>query len=410
MDGRVIKDRQVGFTLMELLVAIAISALLGAATVLMLRISLDAYIFSEEQALIHKILDETLAEISGEGFRNYGIKDSLEILEAKEDSLIFLPLWIDDSHRITARRQKLVLNRPFSLGSAIPTLELKTKDKEFFLPAPITFIPHQQATEGKSEDTIIPHEPLATGSQARIVFQPDPQRFSDVIMRLSWDSQEGRFLRTYNHRTEAIPKEQYKGFKLTQARFQYFDNTNTEIPAPVPGELLPALSAVKVSLSLESGGQVNKRQASAFINLRNSRTFGKGIVIRKGMRMRIPDSHRIRTFSLGNIVGVKEGDIIQLNAQPMQGRSWRITIELGITDGLPSIERYAIDYPAGSTVYSEEIKLTCDLPFNLLTIGKNGRYDYDFDKDSENVVDLKGDVNLVVEEMTTQGAAIFLRP
>jgi len=36
---------------------------------------------------MQKILDETLEEISGEGFRNYGIKDALEILEAKEDSI-----------------------------------------------------------------------------------------------------------------------------------------------------------------------------------------------------------------------------------------------------------------------------------------------------------------------------------
>lgn len=376
----------------------------------MLRSGLDAYIYSEEQALINKILNETLEEISGESFKAYGIKDALEIQEAKKDSISFLPLWVDDSHRPSGKKQKFILNRPFSLGSSIPTLELRTNDREDFVPAPITFIPHQEISRGKPQDSIIPNEPLATGSQARIIFQPDPKDFSDVIMRLTWDSLGGRFLRTYRNKTEVIPKSQYKGFKLTQIRFQYFDNTNTEIPAPVSEQLLSVISAVKVSLSLESKSQGKTREANRFINLRNSRAFGKGITIRKGTQMKISDSHHIRTFSVGNIMGVKDGDIIQLKAQPQQGKAWRITVELGIKDDSPIIKRYVIDYPPGLAVYSEEINLTCDLPFNLLTIGRNGRYDYDFDKDTENVVDLKGDVFLMVEEMTASGAAIFVRP
>ncbi len=396
-------------TLIELLIAIAISTILGGATVLMLRSGLDAYIYSEEQALIQKVLDETLEEISGEGFRTSGIKDSLGVLEAKEDSISFLPLWVDDSHRPSGKKQKFILNRTFSLGSSLPTLESRTNDKEAFLPRPITFIPHQETGKGKPQDLIIPNEPLATGSQAHIVFQPDPTRYSDVIMRLSWDSLNGRFLRTYKNKTEIIPKDRYKGFKLIQAKFQYFDNTNTEIPAPVSAELLSIISAVRVSLSLESKSQGKIKEAFRFINLRNSRAFGKGITIRKGTQIKIPDSHHIRTFSLGNIMGVKDKDTIQLKAQPQQGKAWRITIELGIKHGLPTIERYTIDYPVGFPVYSEEINLTCDIPFNLLTIGKNGRYDYDFDKDVENVVDLKGDVFLSVEEMTVQGAALFIK-
>ena len=96
-------------TLIELLIAITISTILGGATVLMLRSGLDAYIYSEEQVLIQKILDETLEEISGESFKSYGIKDALEILEAKEDSISFLPLWADDSHRPSGKKQKFIL-------------------------------------------------------------------------------------------------------------------------------------------------------------------------------------------------------------------------------------------------------------------------------------------------------------
>ena len=95
---------------------------------------------------------------------------------------------------------------------------------------------------------------------------------------------------------------------------------------------------------------------------------------------------------------------------PKKGKAWRITLELGIKDELPIIERYRIDYPPGFVVYSEKINFPLELPFSLLNIGANGRYDYDFDKDVENVVNLKGDVFLSVEKMTAQGAALFVRP
>jgi hypothetical protein len=83
---------------------------------------------------------------------------------------------------------------------------------------------------------------------------------------------------------------------------------------------------------------------------------------------------------------------------------------MDIKNGLPVIKEYSIDYPPGLTVYSETINQTTDLPLNFLAIGKNGRYDYDYDDNTENVVDLKGKVMLTVEKMTVDGAALFIRP
>jgi len=397
-------------TLMELLIAIAISTLLGATTVTMLTSSLDAYFFSEEQALVQKILDETLEEISGESMRTHGIKDALEILEAKEDSISFICLWVDDSHRFSSKKRSFTLNRPFKLGSPIPIFEFRTNNKESFKPASISFIPYQQIFKGKPQDAVILNEPIPTGSQVRIIFQPEPKQAPDVIMNLSWDSKIGRILRTYKNKTESIPKKQYKELKLIEAKFQYFDNTNTQIPASVPEELLSSISAVKITLRLESKEQRKTYQASSFVSLRNTHAFGKGIIIRQGTQIKIPDSHHIRTFSVGNIVGAKDKNVIQLKAQPQQGRAWRITIELGTKDKLLIIEKYSIEYPPGLIVYSEKINLSAELPFNLLSIGRGGRYDYDFDEDVDNVVDLKRDVLLTVEKMTAQGAAIFIRP
>lgn len=410
MVSRVNSKTRHALTLIELLIAISISTLLGGATVFMLRSSLDAYIYAEEQALIHKILDETLEEITGEGLRNYGIKDALEILEAKEDTISFACLWIDDTKRVSSAKKTFTLNRPFKPGSPIPLLEFKANDKANFTPSAITFIPRNDAAKSKTEDAVILNQPIPVGSELKIMFQPETRNYPDVAMKLKWDAQTGVFIRTYMNRKELIPRVQFKGFKLVQAKFQYFDNTNSEVLTPVPAELFSTISAVKLILYLEPESKGKLYQASAFINLRNSRTSGKGIIIREGTRMKIPDSEHIRTLSLGNITGVKPGDIIQILAKPKQGSAWRVTLELGIKDKLPVMEKYSIDYPPGLTVYSETIGRALDLSFNFLDIGGNGRYDYDLDKEVGNVVNLKGEVFLSVEKMTVQGAALFVRP
>ncbi len=410
MVSRVNSKTSHALTLIELLIAISISTLLGGATVFMLRSSLDAYTYAEEQALIHKILDETLEEITGEGLRNYGIKDALEILEVKPDAITFICLWTDDSKQASSTRKTFTLDRPFKPGSPTPIVEFKAHNKVDFTPSAITFIPRDDTAKGRTQDTVILDQPVPSGSQLKIMFQPETKNYPDAAMKLKWDAQTGAFERTYMNKKELIPKVQFKGFKLAQAKFQYFDNTNSEVLTPAPAELLSTISAVKLTLSLEPENKGKLYQASAFINLRNSRASGKGIIIREGMRMKIPDSSHIRTLSLGNITGVKPGDIIQILAKPKQGNAWRVTLELGIKDRLPIIEKYSIDYPPGLTVYSEKVNLTLDLAFSFLDIGGNGRYDYDFDKDVGNVVNLEGEVFLSVEKMAVQGAALSVRP
>ena len=85
-------------------------------------------------------------------------------------------------------------------------------------------------------------------------------------------------------------------------------------------------------------------------------------------------------------------------------------IELGYDDKTPILKRYSVQYPAGRTVYAETINLTTDLPLNFMNLGGNGRYDYDFEKETNNVANLEGNVELVVTKMDADGAALFIRP
>ena len=414
-------DRR-GLTLIELLIAITISAILAGTTVLMLKGSLDAYTFSQDEAFTQKILDETLAELSSGTYVTWGIQDAVEIIEARADSFSFVPLWVDSSHKMASMitgEQEFELNRPFKAGAPLPIFEFKRSGSGDFGTASIKFILADKSAQGVSSvDKVILAEPVPTDTQLiSIIYHPDSESFSDKVMQMSWSPQKSAFIRQYAGKTDIIPAKVYKEFKLNNANFQYFDNNNTEIVPDsaskgVSQDSLSSITAVKVNLfitpsNIERG---KTRQASSFINLRNTRSFGSGILLRAGTRVKIPDSEHIRTLSIGNIIGIKEGSIIQFQAEGERGGVWKVSLHLGFKDNLPVLKQYSIEYPLGTVVYSETINLTTDLPLNLMNLGNNGRYDYDFDKGVDNVVDLGGSVIFTATRMDCAGAALFVRP
>jgi len=62
------------------------------------------------------------------------------------------------------------------------------------------------------------------------------------------------------------------------------------------------------------------------------------------------------------------------------------------------------------SVYSKTVNLSLALPLNFMNLDTTGRYDYDYDKNTTNVVNVEGDVELVVTKMEVNGAALFIRP
>lgn len=421
MDTRRIK----GLTLVELLIAISIATILTGVVALMLKTCFDAYTFGQQEVLLEKALDDCLDEVAGSGFENYGVKDSIEILNVTPTSITFMPLWVDDSHILKPEHEHpeffakipFILNSPFKPGATFPIAEVSlsyesrgTKN-ELWKAIPVTFMLGQRKTSIKPYDYIFLNEPVEAGSKIRFIFHPDATNFPDCAMTIKWSGD--RITRTYKGKTEAIPEYKLPGVVLTSFNFQYFDNTNTEVePRP---ELIPNITAVKVSFKVSLGTKAKHetratKNGFAFINLRNTRTGGRGLIIRQGTRIKIPDSKRIRVFSLANVVGIKEGGTIELEARPKKGNIWKMRIELGFDDKTPILKRYSIEYPSGITVYAETINLTLDLPLNFMNLGATGRYDYDFDKDGNNVVNLEGDIELLVTKMDADGAALFVRP
>jgi len=405
-----------GITLIEMLVALAITSILAGVIVFAFSIVFDTYHFIQDDILLQRSLDEILQKASDGDFLWYGIKDSLEIVSADRHAISFVPLWVDDAHRaepLTVAPQTFLLNRPIKAGASLPICEvLMSHDPApLWRQYPIIFSYGGTQNNERIVDMIIADGPIPPGHRVRFLFQPDHEESPDTIMTIEQRGSE--IIRTYKKRSETLPRYLLNGVRLLDMEFRYFDNTNTEIPpgprtGSIATEKIADISAVQFTVKLQRGS--TQKEGSAFINLRNTRTAGKGLIIRKGIRLKIPDSRHIRTFSLVNITGVKENGRIVLEARSGNGRTWRVFVYLEARDGAPVISKYAVEYPSGSLVYSETINLTIDLPLSFLTLGGNGRYDYDIDEGVEDVVDLEGDVELRVLEMDIAGAALFIRP
>jgi len=399
-----------GFTLVELLIAIGVAVILLGVTVLMLKTCFEAYVFGQQEALFVKFLDESLQTIANGGIGRYGINDALEIVEVSDRSIVFVPLWVDDTHKTTykhesfetATKTPFVLNRPFKPGSAPPIAEIF--EEPYWKAIQATFVIGSRHLPGVANDKMYLKERVKANRKVRFLYQPDVTYFPDSAVRIEWDGK--RIICNYKGVTEVIPRYTIPMVKIRDLRFEYYDNANTVIKPKK--ELIPNITAVKIFVVADVGRQ--KREGSIFVNLRNTRALGKGILIQKGTRLKIPDSKEIRVFSLSNVIGIEEGGVIELEARPAIGAAWRITIELGYDKSVPVIKRYSIEYPPGRQVYSQTANLSIDIPFNFMELDATGRYDYDYDREGNNAVVLEGDVELLVKRMEAYGAALFIRP
>ncbi len=410
-----VKKNQRGLTLIELLVAMAITAILVGVVVFTLKVGLDTYHFVQDEIFLQKVLDETLQEISDGTFENFGIKDSVEILEAAETRLRFVPLWVDEGHVARVPQgeepQEFILSRPFKAGASFPMAEVFIQEKGEWQQQPITFLFGEKDDPLKLDDKITFQTPLRTGTKVRFIYHPQAANFPECVMTFEFLKQ--KISRTYKNKNNMIPRYEIPNILIEGLKFQYFDNANQEIiPDSGQGTIDPLqfsyITAVKVILRVSLRGR--SKEGSVFVNLRNSRTAGSGFIIREGTKTVIPNSSMVRALSLVNVTGAKDGGKIKLEARSSEGQSWALDVLLGRQDGKDVLKSYSIESPTGRVVYSEEVNLTMDLPLNLLTLGGMGRYDYDLDDDVENAVNLQGEVELSVLEMDAAGAALFIRP
>ncbi len=426
-----ITKKQAGFTLIEILLTMVLVGFIVGLLMSLFSVAFDTYTFVSNDLFLQRYLDHVLAVLFDGDYKNNGIRDSLEILSASSHSIVFVPLWIDDTHithGINDIDQTYTLNRPPKPGAGLPIGEVLVSrgGKSTWEIFPVALIRSDETINSKeSEQKVMFQKEVPPKAKARFTYHPDVSLFQDVVM--SFKLEQGKIVRRYKNDTFILPNNREDGVIFSDFRFQYFDNTNTEVKVSeetglVPYDQIQIVNGIKVSCTAILPSKIKKstsafdaqdnslkKEGSIFINLRNN-IPGGGLIIRQGTKLWVPSSEEIRTLSIANITNFKNGDMIKLRFTNDTGRTWQVNMNLAIEKNIEMIKEFTVEYPAGSTIFKKVVNLPIDVSFDLLAFDSTGFYDYDIDDYISDVVNLEGKVQLEVIRMDAAGATIYMRP
>jgi len=395
-----------GLTLIELLISIAITVIIGGALYFSLNTALESWSYTKDQLALQKVLSQVMKEIISGSVETYGLRDSLEIKLATNERIEYVPPWTDDTHTVAEKDFIYTLNRRIKPGTAVPIGELKLFESREYRLIPVTEIERDKSGASQVKLGLA----VSSGGQLRFSYHPDSEDNPDVIESVWWDNDDKAVYAQYIDETENISKNLF-GVEIVEIKLSYYDNTNKLITDSeyIDDRDLNMITGIEVFLKAKLGNHT--RSLMSFVNLRNSPLRSGYLSIREGVNIPIPDSEDIFTLLLTNISGVNSGDTIILEAVPEVGKSWTIKIKFSqVGSANPKIESFTIEYPPGYAVHTEYPRSDIDTGLSLLELDPGGLYDYDDDEDTEDVVVLSGDVLLEVKRMEVEGAGIFVKP
>ncbi len=369
--------------------------------------ALDSWSYCRDQLSLQKVLTETMDRVISGTAQTSGMKDSLEITAAGKKRMEFVPPWVDDTHASAGRDFIYSLNHRLKAGAAVPIGEIRMPETNKW-----RLVPVQNVALENSETTQVKLGlSVPEDSELRFIYHPDWVQEPDAIKKIFWDAKTKELMMDNGDKIESISKN-FFDVEIFKVEFKYF-TTNNE-PVAVSGDWVDAsdlqiISGVEVDMEARLGTQTQR--LVRFVNLRNSPMRTGYLTLRKGMRIPIPDSKKVRALTITNISGVGNNDVLQLEALPRVGNAWRITIDFEhIGSSKPLIKKIDVEYPPQRSAYTDYPRSTVDLGVNLMLLGPDGLYDYDDDEDTEDVMLMEGDVVLYVSEMTIEGAGLFVRP
>ncbi|MFH1798850.1 MAG: prepilin-type N-terminal cleavage/methylation domain-containing protein [Candidatus Omnitrophota bacterium] len=396
-----------GLTLIELLIAISIAVIIAVALYFTLKTALESWGFTKNQLALQKVLNQTFEEITSGTFTNFGLKDSLEVLTAGESYVEFVPPWTDDTHTVTAPGSLYTLNTKIKSGAAVPISEIKNEESGVAEFVSVTLTKE----EGSGASKVALNQACPPGRPLFFTYHPDAKKAANVIEKIWWDSKEKQIYSEYNGESFEISKNTFD-VKISKMELRYYDKTNTLITESewVDSKDLILITGIEFFVEAELGQY--KNSFISFVCLRNAPMRSGNIPLSEGLKVPIPDSYTIHSLSLRDISEISNEDVVKLKVIPETGKDWRIKLVFSkIGAEKPKIDRYTIEYPIGYEVYTEYPRMSAAAGIDLLMLGPNGRYDYDFDgADADDVVALKGNVTLEVERMDVEGARLFIRP
>ncbi len=407
-----------GFTLIEVILSVAIIAILGGVIALLTGSIIESWQYTQNRLELQKASSDIMNELIQGGFEATGIRDAADFVSCGLDSMIFIPLWVDDSHQpdpIANKEQKFTLNRQFKVGSSVPLAQTQKLDSTDWATASVKFKYGESNRKGYLDDVVQVLNPIPYGAKVKFTFTPDPAFYPDTQKSFTWNEEDKHIYSRYKGEARDLLRTMPK-VKAEKLTFIYYDNLNQEIPMSSGSYLSNAqikrTTAVKVYLLLSKKG--DWRESVSYVNIRN--TQGVGVSIIEGSVVPMPSSVRIRALSLGNFFGRKKEGLVRLIIKPKNYRELVIQLKI-IPDPSSSerlkVERFQMESPRGKTLVSGFINQTfMDTEFiNLLTLDRSGFYDYN---DDEGVGDFyiaeEEPVFLEVERLDFAGASLFVKP
>jgi len=395
-----------GFTLIEVLISIAIAAVITGALYFSLDTVLESWGYSRDQLALQKVLSEVMDEVVSGTAAVYGLRDSLEIMAAGRAKVEFVPPWTDDSHSVATRNFIYTLNRRLKPGTAVPIGEINMPESEKYWLVPVRLVELEDAAMSQVQLGLA----APVGSNLRFTYHPDPRECPDVIKTIWWDSDAQQVYSEDLDGIENISRNPF-GVKITNMSMRYYDNANNLISdfEWVDDRDVNMITGIEVYMEAKLGQY--PQSLIGFINLRNSPMRSGYLALREGTRIPIPDSHDIHTFMITNISGVTSGDELHVEAAPRSGKVWRVKVVFSrVGRSRPKIESYTIEYPPQHVLYTEYPRVSIGVGLNFLMLGANGLYDYDDDEDIDDFVMLENEVIFEVKKMDIEGAGLFVRP
>ena len=388
------------------MVSIVLIVIIASAVYFAVNGALDSWSWCRDQLSLQKVLTETMDKVISGTAEVYGLKDSLEIAAAGRTRMEFVVPWVDDTHSSASREFVYTLNRKLKPGSPVPIGEIRMPETNQWRLVPVQRVPVED-----SETTLVKLGlSVPEGSELRFIYHPDWVKEPDTVKKVFWEKKDKEMVLDTGEKIESLSKN-FFDVEVLNVDFKYYTTNNEPVTDRewVDDSDLQVITGVQVEIEARLGDQTQK--LVRFVNLRNAAMRTGYLTLRKGMKVPIPDSKHIKALMITNISGVANNDVLQLEATPRAGRSWRVTVEFErIGNSRPVIKKIDIEYPPQHSVYTDYSKMTVDLGVNLLLLGPDGLYDYDDDEDVDDVVSFEGDVLLYVNEMSVQGVGLFVRP
>ncbi len=405
-----------GVTLVELLVSLAVLGIIGGVNGAILSAGLDSWSHIQQQLSLQQVSDETMGMLMEGGFDEQGLRDAVELKEARTEQMAFVPLWIDLSHKpnpILNKGQRFILEKQFKTGAAIPVGQVRLPESDEWQTVPVAFESSPGLDPKHPDDAVTFLNPIPLGSAIRVIYTPDASVHPETVMAFRFDPESKKIFRSYSGKTEMIPKR-LQGVETDRLAFLYYDNLNRLLPSNrSPGSSeLRRITGVKVYLAFSKNQE--RRESTSFTNVRNVQTLG--VTISKGSVVPISGPQAVRAFSMGDLSGLTKREGTVELAVKSQGRfRWKIRLQFraGEDSSRLVLERFEIQAPIGQIRTSGIVNQPVSRSefVDLMSIDRTGLFDYDDDEDiSDTIVVPEGPNFLEVTECDFETAALFIRP